>query len=139
MRETSDWPIAFFDDDYLRIYAPMLTEELTQREVGFIESSLEVPKGGEVLDLACGVGRHAIAMEARGYRVTGVDFNAHYLALARAAAARSGAAVDWQQGDMRALAFERRFYLAVAVPAPCSAHVVRPPQAGEEMSLMLLV
>ena len=109
MRETSDWPIAFFDDDYLRIYAPMLTEELTQREVGFIESSLEVPKGGEVLDLACGVGRHAIAMAARGYRVTGVDFNAHYLALARAATARSGAAVDWQQGDMRALAFERRF------------------------------
>ena len=23
----SDWPIAFFDDDYLKIYAPRLTEE----------------------------------------------------------------------------------------------------------------
>jgi len=87
----------------------MLTEEQTRQEVGFIESSLALPAGGSVLDLACGTGRHAIGMALRGYRVTGLDFNAHYLELAAAEAARAGAEVKWSTGDMRELGFEREF------------------------------
>jgi SAM-dependent methyltransferase len=105
----TEWPIAFFDDDYLRIYAPVLTPALTAEEVAFIEARLALAPGASVLDLACGAGRHAVAMAARGYAVTGVDFNAHYLDLAREAAARAGVAVDWRQGDMRRLDFAGRF------------------------------
>src|SRR5262249_8429675 len=79
------WPIAFFDDDYLRIYRPMLTEERTLRETDFIESALGLAAGATVLDLACGFGRHAIGMARRGFRVTGVDFNTRYLQIAREA------------------------------------------------------
>lgn len=105
----TEWPIAFFDDDYLRLYKPMLTEEITQREVDFIESTLGLPPRSAVLDLACGFGRHAVAMASRGYRVTGVDFNPRYVALAEQAASAAGVEVEWRVGDMRALDEARRY------------------------------
>lgn len=109
MSEQPDWPVAFFDDDYLRIYRPTFTPERTAAEVDFIEALLAVPKGTAVLDLACGYGRHAIGMAGRGYRVTGLDFNPHYLEIAAAEARAAGANVAWRAGDMRALPFEREF------------------------------
>jgi SAM-dependent methyltransferase len=104
-----EWPIAFFDEDYLPILESMFTEEQTQLEVEFIASALGLAQGATVLDLACGTGRHARAMALRGYLVTGVDFNAEYLAVAARETARLGATVRWQAADMRALPFEREF------------------------------
>ena len=109
MSEHPDWPVAFFDDDYLRIFRPTFTPERTAAEVDFIEALLAVPKGAAVLDLACGYGRHAIGMEKRGYRMTGLDFNPHYLEIAEAESTAAGARVTWRTGDMRALPFEREF------------------------------
>jgi ubiquinone/menaquinone biosynthesis C-methylase UbiE len=117
----TDWPIAFFDDDYLKIYAPRLTAERTQAEVAFIEHQLGLdPKerelalapGARVLDLACGAGRHAVGMAKRGHRVTGFDFNASYLELGAKAAREAGTTVTWVQGDMREFRFEQPFQAA---------------------------
>lgn len=104
-----EWPVAFFDDDYLKIYRPMLSPETTRAEADFIAGALDAPAGGAVLDLACGFGRHAIEMAGRGYRVTGVDFNPRYLEIAAGEAARAGREVRWLAGDMRSLAFEAEF------------------------------
>ncbi len=104
-----EWPVAFFDDDYLKIYRPTFTEERTRQEVDFIAGALGMPAGAAVLDLACGIGRHAIGMARRGYRVTGVDFNQSYLGIAAADAAAAGVEVRWQAADMRELAFDRAF------------------------------
>ena len=105
----SDWPIAFFDDDYLKLYGPRLTEARTLAEVEFIERELGVERGARLLDLACGAGRHAIGMAKRGHRVTGFDFNAGYLELAARAAREAGAQVTWVRGDMRDFRFDERF------------------------------
>jgi SAM-dependent methyltransferase len=104
-----EWPVAFFDDDYLRIYRAMISPEMTASEVDFLEVALALPAGGEVLDVACGYGRHAIGLARRGYRVTGVDFNPHYLAAAGHEAAAAGTTARWVMADMRALPFERDF------------------------------
>ncbi len=106
---TPEWPVAFFDEDYLRIYQPLFSAEGTAREADFIAGALGVGPGAEVLDLACGVGRHAVALARRGLHVTGVDFNPHYLARAAEDARAAGVEVRWVQGDMRALAFEGAF------------------------------
>jgi len=109
MTQQPDWPVAFFDEDYLRIYRPTFTPERTSAEVDFIESLLAVPAASALFDLACGYGRHAIGMARRGYRVTGLDFNERYLEIAAGDAQAAGVDVRWLPGDMRALPFEREF------------------------------
>jgi SAM-dependent methyltransferase len=109
VKSPTEWPVAFFDDEYLKIYLHQFTPERTEQEVDFIEAALAPAPGDSVLDLACGSGRHAIRMAQRGYRVTGVDFNPRYLELAAAEAGRAGVTVEWVARDMRALDFTARF------------------------------
>jgi SAM-dependent methyltransferase len=104
-----EWPVAFFDDDYLRIYRPQFTPERTAAETKFIADALKVTAGAEVLDLACGFGRHAIGMAKLGFKVTGLDFNPRYLEIAAADAKAAGVQVTWRTGDMRALGFDKAF------------------------------
>ena len=104
-----DWPVAFFDDDYLTIYRPQLSAERTRAEADFLERALGLAPGAELLDLACGFGRHAIEMARRGFRMTGVDFNARYLAIAAEEARAAGVEARWVEADMRALAFDAAF------------------------------
>lgn len=109
MSTRPEWPITFFDEDYLKIYRPQLTDERTCAETEFIAGALDLPRGATVLDLACGFGRHAIGMAKLGYQVTGVDFNPRYLEIAAEAAEKAGVLVRWMVGDMRALHFEETF------------------------------
>ena len=107
--KSREWPVAFFDDDYLKIYRAMIPPETTAAEVDFLETVLAPPAGGAILDLACGYGRHAIALARRGYRVTGVDFHPGYLAAAERDAAAAGVTLSWTQADMRVLPFVGAF------------------------------
>ena len=68
MSTLPDWPVAFFDDDYLRMYRPQFTPERTDAEITFIERALGLAAGARVLDLACGYGRHAIVYVQQGWR-----------------------------------------------------------------------
>ena len=57
--------------------------------------------GRAMLDLACGTGTLALLMAERGYDVLGLDRSTGMLAEARRKAAADGAAVRFEQGDMR--------------------------------------
>jgi cyclopropane fatty-acyl-phospholipid synthase-like methyltransferase len=70
MKRARYWWDELFGDDFLRTM-DRLTEAQIKTEVTFIEDSLGVQKGGVVLDLACGSGRHAVEMAVRGYNVVG--------------------------------------------------------------------
>lgn len=70
-------------------------------EAAFIERALALPKAGDILDLCCGFGRHAVRLARRGHRVTGVDLSAYNLSIAAKHAAEPGVAVDWREADMR--------------------------------------
>jgi SAM-dependent methyltransferase len=55
---------------------------------------------GRALDLACGEGRNAVWLAARGWSVTAVDFSSVALGRARRLAARRGVGVDWVRADV---------------------------------------
>jgi 2-polyprenyl-3-methyl-5-hydroxy-6-metoxy-1,4-benzoquinol methylase len=75
-----------------------------------IASFLEPVAGQRVLDVGTGTGRGAIALAARGARVTGVDASAEMLAVARRRAQESGVEVDFVQGDAHGLAYDDRSF-----------------------------
>ena len=62
---------------------------------------LPPPALGPVLDLACGSGRAAVWLAARGYRVTAVDWQPEALAFGRLLAADLGVEVAWVAADLR--------------------------------------
>jgi SAM-dependent methyltransferase len=64
---------------------------------------LDLRAGMSVLDLACGHGKLANGLAARGCQVTGLDSSAVFLDRARADAAAAGVSVDYVAGDMRQL------------------------------------
>lgn len=66
----------------------MIPEELTRREVAFMQEYLQLQPGDSVLDLMCGYGRHALALGRMGIRVTAVDNLPAYIAEIRETADR---------------------------------------------------
>jgi len=55
------------------------------------------------LDLACGTGRHSIALASRGLAVVAVDYSPGFLEMAEGLARKAGVGVVFKQGDLRDL------------------------------------
>jgi SAM-dependent methyltransferase len=102
------WWEELFNDDYLHAME-RVTDEQIAREVHFIEESLGVERGGALLDLACGTGRHAVELAKRGYEVVGFDLSLAMLARAGEDAQEQEAKLNFVQGDMRDMTFEEQF------------------------------
>jgi SAM-dependent methyltransferase len=102
------WWEELFNDDYLHAME-RVTDEQIAREVHFIEESLGVERGGALLDLACGTGRHAVELARRGYEVVGFDLSLAMLARAGEDAQEREAKLNFVQGDMRDMTFEEQF------------------------------
>ncbi|MDX2051875.1 MAG: methyltransferase domain-containing protein [Polyangiaceae bacterium] len=98
----------FFGDEYLKQYGS-LPSTLTNSEVEFVVRELGLRLGATVLDLACGHGRHAIQLAARGYRVTGLDNNSAFLREAQRRADGANVGVQWLQRDMRDIPYSEEF------------------------------
>ncbi|MDX8149934.1 class I SAM-dependent methyltransferase [Lentzea sp. BCCO 10_0061] len=81
--DDSGWWHTFFDECYLRTYGPRQSSEAASREALAALALAGTPRGGTVLDLPCGYGRHTSALAAAGYRVVGADYSWAQLAEAR--------------------------------------------------------
>ncbi|MDA1192515.1 MAG: class I SAM-dependent methyltransferase [Candidatus Poribacteria bacterium] len=97
---------AWYEEErFWEYYLPLLMSRADTTHVSpEIDATLErlnIREGGAVLDLGCGIGRHALELARRGYRVTGVDRTAQYLELARARAESDDLAASFVVDDMR--------------------------------------
>jgi SAM-dependent methyltransferase len=107
-KRSKPWFEEVFDEDYLRTL-PFMSADQTLREVEFIEESLGVKPGGQVLDVGCGYGRHAIELVQRGLDVTGLDLSLPLLLRAADEAQKRAMSVNFVHADMREMAFEKQF------------------------------
>ena len=106
------WYKTFYDEHYLKEYASGLSDERTQREVDFINSTLNLPQAAEgvrILDLCCGHGRHTVELAAAGYSMVGQDLSGTFLDLAKDAAAARNLQIQFVHADMREIPFEGEF------------------------------
>lgn len=99
-------PPAWFEDAaFWDAVAPLLFDEsrlaVTPAEVDGLLDLLGAPDGATVLDLCCGVGRHALELARRGFAVTGVDRTASLLAAAGDSAMKESLNIEWVEADMR--------------------------------------
>jgi SAM-dependent methyltransferase len=78
-------------------------------DLPFLESVYGAPDNRDILDVACGAGRHSIPLAKRGYNVTGLDSSATFLDAAQRRADAENVSIDWRRGDMRELAWRDRF------------------------------
>jgi tellurite methyltransferase len=63
-----------------------------------------------VLDLGCGLGRHAVAFATAGFATFGLDASGNAIAVARDAAHEAGVHVDLRLGGLDALPYEDGFF-----------------------------
>lgn len=98
-----------FDQDYLYFHEQVLSDDRSDAETELIWRLLDLQPGMRVLDLACGHGRIANRLAARGCQVTGLDATPLFLDHARRDAASRGVTVDYVEGDMRTLPWSQHF------------------------------
>lgn len=79
--------------------------EQQARDLQAIFDRFGVPAGGRVLDVPCGIGRHATRLAKMGYRAVGLDLAPAYIRRARELAQREGVQdrATYRVGDMRDL------------------------------------
>jgi ubiquinone/menaquinone biosynthesis C-methylase UbiE len=104
---------AFFGDFYLRAYVDE-DHRAEEAEQALAAARLAgCPEGGDLLDVPCGYGRHAVPLARAGYRVVGVDRSQTLLAEAR----RRAGDERWPElveADYRELPFDdERFDAAI--------------------------
>jgi SAM-dependent methyltransferase len=93
-------------DRHAELYDLFYADKPYGAEAAFVADRLAengVGSGGRLLELACGTGRHAFELEARGYRIVATDYSADMLARGAAAKAARGSGVELLQQDMRTL------------------------------------
>ena len=78
----TEWFEEWFGEEYLQLY-PHRNEADAGRMVGLLQRVLPWASGWQVLDVGCGAGRHAKAMQEAGARVIGLDLSMTLLRRAR--------------------------------------------------------
>lgn len=104
----ADWWRHIFNANYLRADGDASDDAaITDREVDWIQRTLNLDPQARILDLCCGQGRHSLALARRGFvHVTGMDRSHYLITKARSAAKREGLALTWKEGDARKLSFD---------------------------------
>jgi D-alanine-D-alanine ligase len=97
------WWQNLFDEVYLITDArSVCNEELTRREVDFLEAHLQIGKSDTVLDLCGGHGRHSLELARRGYGApTVLDYSGYLVQLGKEKASEQGLPVCFVQADAR--------------------------------------
>lgn len=107
-----DWTEEFFDEYYLQSIEKLTGEEQTRKEVDFLLSKINPARDAEILDLACGHGRHALDLARRGFsRITGIDITSSYIEMARQKASVLPNPPRFIDADMRELNEKNRYQL----------------------------
>ncbi len=101
---TSHWTHKLFVEN-AELYLPFLKQgkERALQEAIVLSQLLEeqgVPPNAKLLDVACGIGRHAVLMAQRGYQVSGLDISPRFVENAHEYASEQGGEADFQCGDV---------------------------------------
>jgi len=102
----------FNTEEYLNVYRHRNDAEAEQL-VNLILANIDLEQNADVIDLACGTGRHSILFAERGFNVTAVDLSEKLLSVARLNAESLGLQINFVTADLRNFCITSKFELAV--------------------------
>lgn len=105
------WDASVWDERYRQAQGAPGARLWSAQPARIVADTVSAWKPGRALDLATGDGRTAIWLATQGWSVTGVDFSAEAIELARSHAADQGALVNWLVADAVSWVPEDRFDL----------------------------
>lgn len=109
----TEWFKDWFDtQEYLQVYRHRNNDD-AQKLVDLILNNIELPAFGNILDMACGSGRHSILFAEKGYPVTAVDLSTNLLNTAKHASEKAGVKINFIQSDLRTFSIRTKFSLVV--------------------------
>jgi SAM-dependent methyltransferase len=98
---SSHWYESFFTSLALEFWRAAVPAAATAEEADFLARNLGVEPPARLLDLPSGLGRHALLLARRGYRMTGIDIAPAAIEGARREARELGVEAEFLVGDMR--------------------------------------
>ncbi len=104
-------PTASVFDEFSVYWSEISDADNTQKQVAFVKS--KVAPVGLTLDLACGNGRHIVALNKAGYGMVGVDISLRLLKIAKERLVQSRSSAELVKADIRFLPFRPRTFSAV--------------------------
>jgi SAM-dependent methyltransferase len=104
-KEKEAWFASWFNTPYYHILYKHRDFKEAGRFMTNLTKFLNLPPGSEILDLACGKGRHAIFLNKLGYKVTGIDLASQSIEFAKQYENKT---LQFEVHDMR-LQFPKKF------------------------------
>lgn len=100
---TGAWFAEMFTEEYLQSQ-PVAGDSTLRAELRFLDWALDLQgRQGYLLDLGCGIGRHAVGQAQAGHTVLGIDLSDTMLRYARQLAEHARVEVQFERRDMRDL------------------------------------
>lgn len=93
----NDWANSFFDEGYEETFRRLGKYDSTEADINNLLNLVPIPKGGRILDVPCGWGRHAGELHRLGFTVVGVDASSAQIQRAR----QKWPDIEFHQCDMR--------------------------------------
>ncbi|MFN3266475.1 MAG: class I SAM-dependent methyltransferase [Deinococcales bacterium] len=110
----SDWTKTLFNQSYVATEGLALSQALTKKECAVLVRVLGLEANQQILDLACGHGRHSIELARQGFsHILGLDFNRAAIEQARRDAQSSSA--QFVVGDMLQLEYTEQFDVVLSL------------------------
>ena len=100
----------FNSEEYLNVYRHRDDKDAEALST-LVLNNVDLAKESNVLDMACGTGRHAIIFAKEGFKVTAFDLSDNLLSIARQNAKLLKLNVDFVKSDIREFRTEKKFNL----------------------------
>lgn len=102
----NDWFINWFDSPYYHLLYKNRDAHEADTFLDILLKTIRIEKDTEILDLACGKGRHAISLRSKGYQVMGIDLSRESIAEAKN---HEDEGLNFEVADMREFNLGRQF------------------------------
>ena len=92
-----DW---FNTQEYLNVYQHR-NESDAEVHIKLVLENVQISSKSNILDMACGAGRHAIILARKGFNVTAVDLSENLLSIAKKTADGENLSINFIHSDIR--------------------------------------